>query len=316
MMAGMTYPRLPLLLGVCALVAACPKDDNTTTEPTTSAGPTTGASSSSGPDIPTSTDTPTTIDPTTTAATTSSTTDASSSSTAAESTTGTPVVGCSAWTDQASCQAADDCKWSGVVEYSYGAQGCQGSIFQFCIDATPAGAASAWYREDNNGDQVVEFSYTPNDLGPEWMPCTCDGPLACLCTSVTEECPDRLEEFCGFNITELGCQNATFKDKPVCAWLGLAPEGPPDDKCEVKSKVNKCVPATDAGKACDMKNDYTPLPPLMNCTMDQPQIPTYWKDINGIIQIIQSCGPTPIGWTRCEAVDTPEQPDECTCACL
>jgi hypothetical protein len=249
--------------------------------------------------------------------TTSTSTDpGTATATVADSTTGAPVMPCTSWADEISCVNAEGCKWSGVVEYSYAAQGCQGSIAMFCLDEDQGGAASAWYREDNDTTQVVEFSYTPDDLDPAWKPCDCDGPLACLCSSVTEDCPERLEEFCGANITELGCDNASIKSNPVCNWFTIDPEGPPDDMCAVKSSFNRCLPATDVDKPCD-ENDDTPLPPILTCTdIVAPQPPTYWRDNAGIIEIIQSCGPVPIGWTRCEEIDTPDQPDECSCECM
>lgn len=309
----MTYLRSPLLLGVVLLLPACPKDDNTPDATTTADS--TGPASSTGTNVPTTTtETPTTtVDPTTTDPTTSSSTDPTTTA-ATDNTTGEPVTPCTSWADEISCINAEGCKWAGVVEYNYAAQGCQGSIAMFCVDKQIAGAASAWYRTKNDVTQVVEFGYTPT-LTDEWTQCSCDGPLACLCTSVTEDCPERLEEFCSFNVTEIGCDNATFKGDPVCSWFTIDPEGPPDDMCVVKSGFKRCLPATDADKPCDVEDDYSPLPPILNCSMGNSQPPTYWRDNAGVVEIIESCGPVPLGWTRCEEVDTPEQPDECSCQC-
>jgi hypothetical protein len=307
----MTYPRSPLLLGVVLLLPACPKDDNNT-DPTTTTADSTGPASSTGPDVPTTTtDTQTTTDPTTTDATTSTSTDPTTTA-ATDPTTGEPVTPCTSQPDEITCVNTEGCKWAGVVEYSYAAQGCQGSIAMFCVDKEVAGAASAWYRENNDVTQVVEFTYTPT-LDPEWTQCSCDGPLACLCTSVTEDCPERLEEFCGFNITELGCSNATFKGDPVCSWFAISPEGPKDDMCAVKQKYNKCLPATDAGSNDCEPVQYTDYPTCLNQMVD----PVFWRENEGVLELIQSCGPQPIGWTACEAADTVDQPDECgACICL
>ena len=231
---------------------------------------------------------------------------------ASSSTGAPPSDSCIYIKDEAACAMEPDCTWKGVVQYTYGAQGCGGSVANFCVDKTPAGATSAWYREVDGDAQVLEFGYTPDDLGPDWQPCTCDGPLACLCTSVTEACPDRLEEFCAVNITELGCSNATYKGDPVCHTFKVAPEGPVDDKCEVKQAKTKCLPATDTDKnTCEkLTFDY----PACNGQMVDP---VYWRDNMGTIELIQSCGPVPTGFTACEAMDTPEQPDECgLCVCL
>jgi hypothetical protein len=43
--------------------------------------------------------------------------------------------------------------------------------------------------------------------------------------------------------------------------------------------------------------------------------PIFWREVDGVVEIIQTCGPTPVGFTQCEEVDTVEQPDECGCAC-
>ena len=310
----MTYLRLPLLLGLVLLVPACPGDDSNTTGNLTTTGDPTGPATSTGTEVPTTTGSATMVEPTTTETPTSTTTDVGTTTTTTDSTTGTPVAPCTSWADEFSCINAEGCKWSGVVEYTYGAQGCQGSISMFCVDSSPAGAASAWYRQGADGVEVLEFGYTP-ELEEEWTQCDCDGPLACLCTSVTEDCPERLEEFCGFNITKLGCDNATFKGDPVCSWFEIRPEGPADDMCTLNQGFNSCLPATAVDEACD-DEDYTPLPPVLTCGVGNIEPPTYWKINDDVVQIIKSCGPVPTGWTRCEATDTPEQPDECSCQCL
>jgi len=302
---------LPLLIGATLLAPlACKSDPAETTtsgaSSTSSASSTTDGSatvstSSSGAtsDTPTTTDNPTS----TTAGTTSEVT---------STTTGGPLPAvCTAITDEILCKNTDDCKWGGVVSYAFGNQGCQGNITPFCVDKTPAGAATAWYREQDGDTQVLEFSYTPT-LEPDWKPCDCDGPLACLCTSITEACPERQEDYCGFITTELGCDNITFMGNKTCDWFTVWPEGPNDDACTQNLSKDRCLPATDVGKNTCMK---TALPGLNACNPMATYNPTYWRDVDGVVEIITSCGPVPVGFTQCEAVDTPEQPDECTCEC-
>jgi hypothetical protein len=223
------------------------------------------------------------------------------------------VTVCPAFDSEQTCVASQDCKWSGVVEFTYSAQGCQGGIVDFCIPKKLAGSATAWYREFDGATQVVEFGYTPTDLDETWKQCDCDGPLACLCTSVTEDCPDRQDEFCGVNITQLGCSNATFKGDRVCGWFQVSPEGVPDDMCALNPKQERCLPAVDADLVgCNAEKAPLP-PPCIGSQLD----PVYWhENEDGIIEVAKACGPKPLGWTHCESEDTPEQPGECTCLCL
>ena len=297
-------------------LAGCPNNTEVTaTDADTTATTTTGETNTTPTTTPTTT-IPTTGDTTTGDATTTATTIGESSTGESASSTGTvETVACTDLLTMETCADDKACKWSGIIAFTYSAQGCQGSIVNFCVDKAPAGAASAWYRDVDGEPQVVEFGYTPTDLDPEWKPCDCDGPLACLCTSVTEDCPARQDEFCGVNINDSGCQKAVFKGNPICAWLLISPEGPADNNCEVKQKNSKCVPAMDADKVtCELSD----LPPYPNCNPgNNPQKPVYWRDNEGTIEVVQPdpCGPVPIGWTRCDAVDTPEQPDECGCLC-
>ena len=78
------------------------------------------------------------------------------------------------------------------------------------------------------------------------------------------------------------------------------------------------MPAVDAGTTKCEKSDLPNIPgtPYENCNPgSNAQNPVYWRDNEGTIEVVQVCGPAPIGFTRCEAVDTPEQPDECGCLC-
>jgi len=229
---------------------------------------------------------------------------------ASSSTGAPPSDSCIYIKEEAACAMEPDCTWKGVVQYTYGAQGCGGSVANFCVDKTPAGATSAWYREVDGDAQVLEFGYTPDDLGPDWQPCTCDGPLACLCTSVTEACPDRLGEFCGGISTKLGCDNANVLGDPRCAWLSVSPEGPQDANCEDDAQVELCLPA-------DMATAKTCTPPAYtfgSCAGFNQEI--FWREVDGVVEITVACGPQPLGFTKCEGDDTPQQPDECSCRCL
>ena len=254
---------------------------------------------------PTTTGTPlTTTDPTTTGDTTGTPT-----TTGAESSSGEPAHSCLIHPDAAACTQDPQCLWKGVVQLNYGAQGCQGSIDDFCIDKDQAGGASAWYHEVGGEPQVVEFGYTPDGLDPEWQPCTCDGPLACLCSSVSEDCPDRLDEFCGGISTEMGCELASIKDSSRCAWLSVSSEGPDDGLCADGAETYECLPADNGDAATCTPPVYTFMP----CGGFQKEV--FWRDNNGVIDTVVACGPQPLGYTRCEADDTPEQPDECKCRC-
>ena len=317
-------------LGLLALVSTgCPGNGGTTTDdPGTTTAQTTGDATTTPTTTPTTTtqtstqtSTPTTADPTTGGelSTTGMTTGEPSTTESGTSTGGEPAVACPSLETKETCVADQDCKWSGVVEFTYSAQGCQGGIVDFCIPKKLAGGASAWYREVDGDTEVVEFGYTPADLDETWKQCDCDGPLACLCTSVTEDCPDRQEEFCGVNITELGCKNTTFKGNTVCGWFSVDPQGPNDDMCTQNTKYDQCLPAYDTDKT-DCKAEKAPLPPypdenMVNKCSGVAVNPVYWHEKDGVLEITEACGPKPLGWTHCESVDTPALPDECGCNC-
>ncbi len=290
----MTLPtRLILALGVALpTLTACPdkgEDPTTTTAPLTTTGEPPG----------TTTDEVTTGTPTTT-------TGAESSS------SGEPAEpDCVTLGDEASCAANPECAWKSVVQFTHGAQGCAGSITPLCVQKEQLGGASAWYRDFGGDPQVIEYTYDPGYLGPEWTECGCDGPLACLCTSVTADCPERLDDFCGAINTELGCNSSTIKGDPRCGYLRISPEGPADLDCSDVAFKDTCVPVDNGGaKDCPDKPIYT----FGNCGTYSEQI--FWRDNAGTIEITSACGPQPVGWTACEADDTPEQPDECACICL
>lgn len=307
---------LPLLIGATLLAPLACKSDSSETatdgEASTSAttstnGTTSTPTTSNGTTAPT----PTTGEPTTTEGTTA---EATTTIEATTTTGGPPGVRCATITDEIVCKNEEPCKWGGVVSYAYGNQGCQGSITPACVDKVPSGSASAWYLQDEGDLQVFEYGYTP-ELDAEWKQCDCDGPLACLCTSVTEACPERQEEYCGFITTEIGCDSVTFMGANTCDWFKVSPEGPKDDTCTQNPAKFRCLPATDAGKADCTK---VPMPPYPFCSQDPmpPALaPIFWRETEGIVEIIQACGPVPLGFTQCESVDTPEQPDECQCAC-
>ena len=312
------FPGLGPLVTLLALVSTgCPGNGAMTTdEPGTTTGQTTGDATTTPTSTTQTPTTPTTVDLTTTGDTTTATTGEPSTTTSADtgtSTGGEPALACPDFGNEQACVANAECKWSGVVEFTYSAQGCQGGIVNFCIPKKLSGGATAWYREVGGQTQVVEFGYTPTDLDESWKACDCEGPLACLCTSVTEDCPDRQDEFCGVNITQLGCENATFKGDSVCGWFQVSPEGAPDDMCALNPKHQRCLPAVDTGlTGCNAEKGPLP-PPCIGDKLD----PVYWHVTDdNIIEIAKACGPKPLGWTHCEATDTPEQPDECTCLCL
>ncbi len=305
---------LPLLIGATLLAPlACKSDTSETatdgeasTSATTGANGTTSTPTTSNGTTATSTPT-TTGEPTTTEGTTAEAT------TTIEATTtgGPPAVRCATITDEIVCKNEETCKWGGVVSYAYGNQGCQGSITPACVDKVPTGAASAWYRQGENDVQVFEYGYTP-ELDAEWKQCDCDGPLACLCTSVTEACPERQEEYCGFITTEAGCANVTFMGVNTCDWFFVSPEGPKDDMCTQNPGKNRCLPGTDLDKNTCTKLKFPGTYPLCNPLADED--PVYWREVDGIVEIVTDCA-APAGFTRCEAEDTPDQPIECTCNC-
>jgi hypothetical protein len=300
---SLTYLRL----SVCAalLLAACPPDGSMTT-----AGPdtTTGDTSTSGSPTSDPTSTTQSTDPTTSGSTT--TTEGSSGTTTEGSSTGGQPGECSQLMDQNTCNLAPNCKWASVVSYTHGTQGCQGSIKDFCVpkDSDPA-ITSYW--KDNNGDiEVLQFGFNPNDLGPDWKPCDCDGPLACLCTGAMLDCPDRLDDFCGAITGENGCTNAAAAGDLVCSWFRVRPTGPADVNCGDKAQFYTCLNATNVGSdTCE--NVKLPYPDL--CTLPEP--PVFWHDVDGEIEITKSCGPVPVGWTQCLA-DDPNQPEDCKCLCV
>ena len=282
------HARWILALGATLVIACGDKGNGETAGDTT--GTTTGT--------PGTTTDGTTGTPTTTGAESSS-----------EGSSGEPAHSCLVHADAVECALDPLCQWKGVVQFTHSAQGCQGNIDDFCLEKDQAGGASAWYREVGGDPQVVEFSYTPQGLDPEWKPCTCEGPLACLCTSVAEDCPARLDEFCGGISTQMGCDLANIKGNTRCAWLKTSPEGPADGMCADDAEVESCIPAENGGAINCMPPVYPP--PCAGLTEE-----VYWRDNAGVIEIILACGPVPIGFTLCQAEPTPDQPDECTCRCL
>ena len=286
-----------LHLGVLLLAAAC--GDNGTTTSTTASGTETTAAASTTVEPTTST----TVEPTT------STTAADSSG--GSSSTGAPMPVCSEQKTEADC-INSDCKWTQVVNYTHGTQGCQGNVRDWCIPKnTSGGLTSVWH--DNNGDiEVLQFPFDPTDLGPDWQDCTCDGPLACLCTAAPLDCPDRLPEFCGIITNENGCDNALAAGNPACSFFKVYPEGPNDGACAGDPFVAQCMPATNVGaNTCTQM----PLTPNYPNECGAAQDPIFWRDNNGVIETTKICGPIPTGWTQCTGDDM-TQPAECKCACL
>lgn len=305
---------LPVLLGACLLAPlACGDSTSSTTESDPS---TTAAASTSSGDPTTAADTSATTEPppptTTDAVTTTGSSETGGTSVDPSTTTGgLPPVLCTSLEDEFLCKNTDGCKWGGVVSYTYGNQGCAGSIKMACIDKTPSGVASAYYHDVDGSPEVIEFGYTP-DLDPEWKECDCDGPLACLCTSVTMECPERMEEFCGAIITEDGCGKNTFMGNLACDWFRVDPEGPNDEMCAQNPGKYRCLPAENAGAdTCTQSK----LPAFGVCNPLAEYDPVFWREVDGVVEVTQACGPMPIGFTQCAAEDTPEQPGECGCPC-
>lgn len=300
-----------LTLCLCAALLACNGGSSGTT--TTDDG--TGSSSSGGgpttdqPTLttPTTGEDPTGTEPNTTAETTGTTEPPDTS-------TGAPAAPCIDYTNQNDCVFDSNCEWRGFVQYSYGLKGCTGTLTNYCIEKGGGGALSSWYREGDAG--AVQFDHSPENLGPEWKTCDCDGPLACLCTFDAPDCPERLPEFCGGVMDETGCKMVTTNMKLVCEWFKISPEGAVDDACTTNKFYDACLPAEGAGtKDCEqIALDY--LDPYGVCDpMAPPADPVYWRDNAGTLELTQVCGPKPVGWTLCEAPDTPEQPDECRCLC-
>jgi hypothetical protein len=303
---NLAYRRLSLCTAL--LLAACPDNGNMT-----SAGPDTTTGDTSTTTITPTTTTPTTTtmssDPTTGDTTTTTTEGSSGGSTAEGSTTGVQPGACSTITDKNTCGLTSNCKWGSVVSYSHGTKGCQGNLKEFCVPKDIDPMISSFWK-DNNGDiEVLQFNFLPDDLGPDWKACDCDGPLACLCTGATLDCPDLLDGFCG-GITDMdGCNNATASMANVCNWFRVRPTGPADASCGDKPQQYVCLNATGVGTTtCD--NIKLPYP---QCTL--PENPVYWHDDGGNVEVTKSCGPEPVGWTKCLA-DDPNQPEDCKCLCL
>ncbi len=263
----------------------------------TEAGETSSATTASG----------TTTDPGTSTTSTGTTV---SPTTTGSSTGEPPKDSCTAVKDEATCKTNDACIWKGIVQYTHGNQGCQGSVIDFCTAKELTGSPSAWYREVDGDAQVVEFGYTPDDLPGEWTECGCDGPLTCMCPSIAPDCPDRLEEFCGAIATSTACGQVTSHGTLVCDWFSVSPEGPKDDTCADAAEVSKCLPATNVGGTACTPPTYS-FQPCGTWPQD-----LFWREVDGVVEVITICGPQPVGWTQCLGDDTPDQPDECKCRCL
>lgn len=255
----------------------------------------------------------TAADPTTTQTQAADPDDTGASSTV-DPTTGAPAVQCSGHADAAACAADPGCAWADVYRYTHDKTGCHGTTAEFCVDAA-GGQPSTWYRGDPGEEEVLQLGTTPGDLPPAWQPCDCDGPLACLCTLNAPECPDRHQEFCGGLGDEALCQAATINGQSLCNWFDVFPEGPPDDTCENTALKKLCLHAENAAADTCTKLDLTQTYPSM-CTNDLP--PVYWRLLDGVVEVTSICGPVPPSpeWTACSPQDTPEQPDECKCACI
>jgi len=167
------------------------------------------------------------------------------------------------------------------------------------------------WRDTDGAIEVLQFAFTPTDLGPDWNVCDCDGPLACLCTAATLDCPERLGEFCGVISGESSCSNAVAAGELACGWFTVSQEGPLDNMCDDPPWTQRCLPGTELGAdTCD---------PISLPYVDQGYCqgwtdPVYWRDNDGIIEVTSDCGPKPTGWNLCVA-DDPTQPEECKCGC-
>jgi hypothetical protein len=296
---SLNYRRLTL----CAplLLAACSDNGSTPT-----AGPdTSGDASTSGSPTGDPTSTTPATDPTT-----GSTTGADSTGTTVDgSSTGPQPGACSQIADQNTCDLAPDCKWASVVSYTHGTQGCQGTIEEFCVPKNVDPAISSYWKEVEGEIEVLQFGFDPTDLDPEWKPCDCSGPLACLCTNAALDCPDRLDEFCTAITGENGCTNAQAAGNLVCSWFRVRPTGPVDTHCGDKAQFDICLHATPDPDTC--LDEYVKLPYEI-CNVAKP--PVYWRDVDGEIEITESCDHTPVGWTLC-VDDDPAQPEDCKCFC-
>ena len=281
-------------LSLLLIVPACPGDLKAT--PDASASGTTAATSTTAEPTTSTTAEPKTA--TTTAV------DASSGS----SSSGAPMPVCAAQANADDCVNAG-CAWTQVVQYTHGAQGCQGGLLDWCVPKDTSGGLSAVWRDDGGDVEVLQFPFDPTDLGPEWQHCGCDGPLACLCTAAPLDCPDRLAEFCGAITDEDGCNGAIAGSGPACGFFQVSSEGPNDGACDDEPYASVCLPATHAGADTCTK---IPLPPYPNECIGE-QDPIFWRDHDGILELTRTCGPVPIDWTQC--ADDPNQPTECRCAC-
>jgi len=95
----------------------------------------------------------------------------------------------------------------------------------------------------------------------------------------------------------------------VCGWFNVSEEGSPDASCDDAPAEDRCLPATALGSdTCDQLD--LPYPGVCQ----GPQDPIFWRDVDGVVELIKVCGPEPSGWTRCVA-DDPTQPEDCKCRC-
>jgi hypothetical protein len=223
-----------------------------------------------------------------------------------------PKDSCTAVTSEAECKTKEMCTWKGVVQYTHGNLGLPGQRRRLLRrPGPPTGAASAWYREFDGDTQVVEFSYTPDDLPGEWMECGCDGPLTCLCPSIAPDLPGSPGRVLWHRRLERPVQReVTTHGDLVCDWFSVSPEGPKDDTCADSAQENRCLPATNVGGQTCTPPAYT-FQPCETWPQD-----LFWREVNGVVEVITICGPQPLGWTQCLGDDTPDQPDECKCRCL
>lgn len=296
----------PIVLGSLLLVFSACKDGNNDTSTGDTEITTTTASDTTAQQV-----TSTTQDPTSSTSTGEPVTTSTGGTTDASSTTGVAATHCVDYDNENACEFDDACNWAKVFQYTHGNTGCQGDVVDFCVDAK-MDVPSTWYRGEGSDVQVVQFSYTPDDLPPEWKLCDCDGPLACFCTAPAPECPERLDEFCGATTSKLACTGSAINAEFRCGWFRIWPEGPLDDTCSQQPFKDLCLPADNAGS--------------MECTLGAPDYamcaapvepPGYWRVVDGEVQVTEACGPVPPSpeWTPCDLVDTPEQPDECGCLC-
>ncbi len=239
------------------------------------------------------------------------TTSSTDPTTGVDSSSGGPMLpSCLGFVNEAACKATEHCAWRSVVQYAYGAQGCQGTIVSACTDLDGTGEPSAWYRQVDESPQVLEFGYRPENLDPTWTECDCDGPLACLCASVSAPCEARREEFCAGILPNNACNQASIGGVLACATFSVSPEGPPDGSCTDQAAQDLCLPGINA-------NLDTCSPPMYQFgTCGNHSQDLFWRVVDGIIEVMTTCGPEPIGWNRCEGDPPPDQPAECACRCL